>query len=157
MAYPIETIQQARETLRYFNDFHDGFIKKLTLISRDAFKADGSQVCTGTFDVEIEFAHYNYPQCPSPYDQTVAGRFVDVRDFCLDLTEMSFEWSIQSFEIEVAERPRVLSNSTEACFVAKLVRAVLDRTGNWLNQESSLFTFKHATFSEVQAIDHSSP
>ena len=155
MAYPIETIQQARETLQYFNDFHDGFITKLTLISRDTFEADGSQVCTGTFDVEIEFAHYNYTQCPSPYDQIIAARFVDVRGFSLDLTTMSFEWSIQSFEIEVAERGRVLSDSTEACFLVKLVRAVFDPNGGWQHHESNLFTFKQATFSEIQATDHS--
>ncbi|MGQ0603499.1 MAG: hypothetical protein ACT4QE_17605 [Anaerolineales bacterium] len=155
MIYQIETIQQARETLEYFNYFHDGFIKKLTLVSHDEFEADGSQVCTGTFDVEIEFAHYNYTKSQVPHNQIVAARFVDTCGFWLDLTKMSFEWSIQSFEIEVAERNRVLSDGTEPCFLVKLVRDVLDASRNWQKQESNLFTFKRAIFSEALATDHS--
>ena len=44
---------EAEALLEYFNGFHDGFIKQLTLISHDYFEARGIQVCSGRLDLDL--------------------------------------------------------------------------------------------------------
>ena len=51
--HSIESEQQAAEVLKYFHDFHDGFIKRIELVSLYSFHQEGpehpghSHVCTG--------------------------------------------------------------------------------------------------------------
>lgn len=40
--------------------FHDGFMKRIAIVSHDDIDEEYAQSCTGRFDVEIDFAHYNY-------------------------------------------------------------------------------------------------
>jgi hypothetical protein len=62
---------EAEAVLDYFNGFHDGFIKRLTLVSHDYFEARGTQVCSGRLDLELLIAHYNYRDGEPPADQVV--------------------------------------------------------------------------------------
>ena len=75
----VATPEQAEEVLEYFNGFHDGFIKRLSLVSYDYFEARGVQVCSGRLDLELEIAHYNYRNGEPPADQVVHARFTHVR------------------------------------------------------------------------------
>lgn len=58
----LKTEEGSRRILAHFNGFHDGFIHKLILRSRDSFKQGGSEVTdiehqlTGEFDVRIDMA-----------------------------------------------------------------------------------------------------
>ena len=65
----LKTINDAESILGYFNGFHDGFIKQLTLKSQDEFKAWGHQLCTGNLSLAIIFAHYNYGAGQRPHTQ----------------------------------------------------------------------------------------
>jgi hypothetical protein len=56
----ITNLSEAEAVLDYFNGFHDGFIKQLTLISHDRFKARGVQASSERLTLEITLAHYNY-------------------------------------------------------------------------------------------------
>jgi hypothetical protein len=49
----VATPEEAEAVLEYFNGFHDGFIKQLTLTSHDYFEARGTQVCSGRLDLEL--------------------------------------------------------------------------------------------------------
>jgi hypothetical protein len=56
----LKTAEEAAAILEYFNGFHDGFIKRLTLNSFDYFESRGVQACSGRLDLELVIAHYNY-------------------------------------------------------------------------------------------------
>ena len=56
----ITNLSEAEAVLDYFNGFHDGFIKQLTLISHDRFEARGVQASSERLTLEITLAHYNY-------------------------------------------------------------------------------------------------
>ena len=77
--------EEAEAVLDYFNGFHDGFIKRLTLISHDYFEARGVQVCSGHLDLEVEIAHYNYRDGEPPATQVVQARFTHVRHLHTDM------------------------------------------------------------------------
>src|SRR5215212_9758372 len=77
--------EEAEAVLDYFNGFHDGFIKRLTLISHDYFEARGVQVCSGLLDLELEIAHYNYRDGEPPADQLVQASFTHVRHLHTDM------------------------------------------------------------------------
>jgi len=61
-SFAVSSDATAAKALDYFNGFHDGFMKRIMFTSQDQIERDLSQACTGVFDVEIDFAHYNYPR-----------------------------------------------------------------------------------------------
>ena len=69
------TLNEALGLLDYFNGFHDGFIKRLSILSRDEFASRGEQHCWGELVLEVTFAHYNYQDGKRPHDQLVEARF----------------------------------------------------------------------------------
>ena len=42
------TLSEALGLLDYFNGFHDGFIKRLSILSRDEFVSRGSNIVRGS-------------------------------------------------------------------------------------------------------------
>src|SRR5918998_3756926 len=90
----VATPEEAEAVLEYFNGFHDGFIKRLTLVSHDYFEARGTQVCSGRLDLEVLIAHYNYRDGEPPPDQVVQARFTHVRHLHADMPSNAAEWSL---------------------------------------------------------------
>src|SRR5215470_11820292 len=100
----LNTIEDATAILEYFNYFHDGFIKRVSITSRDEFEKDKSQTCTGIFDIEIEIAHYNYGQGIPLYNQKIKGKFEKATDIQFDMRGVTIDWVIK--RIDIIERER---------------------------------------------------
>ena len=137
--------EQADEVLGYFNGFHDGFIRRLTLVSYDYFEARGVQVCSGRLDLELEIAHYNYRNGEPPADQLVHARFTHVRHLHADMPGNAAEWSLANVHFEHGTRPTV--RTEEPCFYARFLQYRLEG-GEWVLHEALGFSFREAGFRE---------
>lgn len=147
---------RASDLIERFNAFHDGFIKRLSLESRDRFSKVGPELhaigheVTGAFDAVVEFAHYNYGETLEPPQRVVRGRFEGVRDFRLDLRGWgASDWPIQYVAIEPARRDAG-EGGDEPCFRLSVTWSHLN--GNeWTHRTAELFTFRRARFDEFDA------
>ena len=146
----VSTIQEATDTLDYFNGFHDGFIKRLTLISHDEFLSRGEQKCSGEIEIEIIFAHYNYQRDARPHNQMIEARFEGVKDISMSFSGISYEWSIINLTITEAVRPREVGGE-EACLKAVLTQSRLNDEREWVLHEDISFTFRDCAFREIEA------
>jgi hypothetical protein len=147
-SFKLATIEDASRILEYFNYFHDGFIKRLNITSRDEMERDKSQLCTGIFDIDIDFAHYNYGRGGPPYNQIIRANFVSVRDLHIDLRDHAISWVVILFSILESERSYVYGRS-EKCFTADLSMTRLTESNEWAQIETRLFTFLEAIFIEL--------
>jgi hypothetical protein len=141
--FAVSSEETAADALDYFNGFHDGFMKRIVFTSQDRIDEDLSQTCTGMFDVEIDFAHYNYPRGAEPFhphDQIVRAQFRNVRDILADFSD------------------GFLGNTIITLYITQEKRALALRLGRhyYLEterrhelRESPLFTFTDATFVEL--------
>lgn len=151
MTNVLKTENDAKTILQFYNSFHDGFIKSICLKSNDHFKPNKDQICSGSFDVSIDFAHHNYNEGKPKYNQMIHADFKDVKDFILNAEGVKkYDWSINAIIIERSKR---ISENTkkcyESCFVFKVVHECLDAKSNeWNNVEKELFTFSEAKFKE---------
>lgn len=145
--YQLNTIEDALTILEYFNYFHDGFIKRIIITSRDEFETDKSQTCTGIFDIEIDFAHYNYGQGIPLYNQKIKAKFQKVTDICFDLREVTVDWVIN--RVDIIERKRTdYWRKTEDCLAVRLMRSKLSEGNEWELVEAEIFTFSEAIIIE---------
>ncbi len=149
MHYRVTTPDQAQAALEYFNGFHDGFIKRLTLVSHDYFETRGTQVCSGRLDLEITFAHYNYRDGEPPADQLIEARFSHLRDIQATLPGDEIGWALQNVHIEPATR-RTLQGE-EQCLQARFVQNRLEEGVRWVHAEALSFSFSEAEFRETRA------
>ena len=83
----IDSEDEAVKILDYFNGFHDGFIKKITLESNDYFSQDDmddimsrSQSVTEDIVLKLDIAHYNYGAGGPPVNRGVCLLFKDFYD-----------------------------------------------------------------------------
>jgi len=149
----LKTEEDSRRIVDRFNGFHDGFIHKLILRSRDAFEQEGTEVTdivhqlTGRFDVRLDIAHYNYDQGLQPHDRIVRCFFKNVQDFCLDLrSRKSYEWLIKNMEMTAVTRVQE-SGEPEAVFSLNILWSKpVDQS--WEVCKSQLLTFQEAEFEE---------
>jgi hypothetical protein len=142
----LRTPEEAAAILEYFNGFHDGFIKRLTLISHDYFEARGVQVCSGRLDLELEIAHYNYRDGEPPADQIVQARFTHVRHLHTDMPGNAAEWSLINVYFEPGTRQTVVTE--EPCFHARFLQNQLDQE-RWVHYQALRFSFREAAFREL--------
>jgi len=140
------TPEEAAAILAYFNGFHDGFIKQLTLNSYDYFERRGVQACSGRLDLEVVIAHYNYREGEPPADQLVHARFTQVRDLQVNMSGKAAEWTIMNVHFERGIRPSDLAE--EPCFYARLLQNRLDE-GRWVHYQALGFSFQEAEFYET--------
>lgn len=145
-AFPLRTAAEAESALAYFNAFHDGFIRTLTLRSHDAFEARGVHHVSGRLDLELLFAHYNYRQGEPPADQLVRARFDRVSGLRADLPFAHGEWSIDRVEIEAAPHPS--GGGTEGRLAARIVHHRLVN-GAWTTAEGLRFAFEEGEVEEL--------
>jgi len=141
----LRTPEEAAATLEYFNGFHDGFIKQLTLSSYDYFERRGVQACSGRLDLEVVIAHYNYRDGEPPADQLVHASFTHVRNLQVDMPGKAAEWTIMIVHFERGVRPSDLAE--EPCFYARLLQNRLDE-GRWVHYQALGFSFQEAEFYE---------
>ena len=145
-AFPLRTAAEAEAALDYFNAFHDGFIRTLTLRSHDAFEARGVHHVSGRLDLELLFAHYNYRRGQPPADQLVRARFERVSGLRADLPFAHGEWSIDRVEIEMD--PPVPGSGTERRLATRIVHHRLVN-GAWTTAEGLRFAFGEGEIEEV--------
>ena len=145
--------EEAAAALDYFNAFHDGFIKRLTLTSHDVIAADLSQVCTGLFDAQMDLAHYNYGDGAAPFrpaGQIVRATFHGVGDIVLDLRAGFIGNTISRFAVYPGRRERFTPVGVEPCLMLRLARNFyLKESDRWELRESDVFSFASATFEEL--------
>ena len=141
----LKTAEEAAAILEYFNGFHDGFIKRLTLNSFDYFESRGVQACSGRLDLELVMAHYNYRNGEPPANQVVNARFTHVRDLRADVPGRAAEWAIMNVHIEPGVRLSDLAE--EPCFYARLLHNRLEED-RWVHRQTLGFTFRDAEFHE---------
>lgn len=139
------TPEEAAAILEYFNGFHDGFIKQLTLSSYDYFERRGVQACSGRLDLELVIAHYNYREGEPPADQLVHARFKQVRDLQVEMPGKAAECTIMNVYFERGVRTSDLAE--EPCFYARLLQNRLDED-RWVHYRALGFSFQEADFDE---------
>ena len=113
---------------------------------------DHGQSCTGLFDVEIEFAHYNYADGEAPfhpYDQIVHGLFRDVQDVFCDFREGFLGNTILSLSVVPVNRRKGGTTDVETALGLQLARNYYqEHYRRYELRQSQLFTFTEATFRE---------
>ena len=144
----LATPEEAEAILDYFNGFHDGFIKQLTLNSHDYFERRGVQACSGRLDLDLVIAHYNYRNGEPPANQVIHAHFSHVRNLHADMPGGAAEWSIMNVYFERGVRPTV--RVEEPCFYARLLQNRLHQ-GQWVHYLALGFSFREAEFYESRA------
>ena len=143
-AMRVTTAAEAAGIVAYFNAFHDGFIRRLTLVSHDVHASRDVHVTTGRLDLEVVFAHCNYREGAPPPDQIVEARFEQVAALAVAFTGQPADWPILS--LEVGPAPDAAGGAT---FLAQLVQPRLVDNRRWEHAEALTFRFASATFREV--------
>jgi hypothetical protein len=148
----VRTAEEGRAALEYFNAFHDGFVKDLSIHSHDVFERRGVQTCLGLLDVEFLIAHYNYQQDTRPHDQLVRATFHEVTDLAITVSGLPYEWSIQYMAIAPATRCLDgIQVRRTPCLELILVQSRLNASREWDLHEDVRFRFDRAEFEELQA------
>jgi hypothetical protein len=150
--FEVSSVDEAREVLDYFNGFHDGFMKRIAIVSQDDIDEEYAQSCSGRFDVEIDFAHYNYRfDDRPPHDQIVRAVFRDVQDLFCDFSEGYVGNTIQCLYVHAANRRQGGTTTVEPAMVLSLERSfLLEQHRRWESRRTDFFSFSAATFSELR-------
>jgi hypothetical protein len=142
----VSSVDEAREVLDYFNGFHDGFMKRIAIVSHDDIDEEYAQSCTGRFDVEIDFAHYNYRFD----DRIIRAGFRDVQDIFCDFSEGYVGSTILGLYVNAANRRQGGTTTVEPAMALSLERSfLLEQHRRWENRRMQFFTFSTATFHEL--------
>jgi hypothetical protein len=141
-------VEQAAEALEYFNGFHDGFIRRFSLISHDTFEDRDTHVTTGLLDLEILFAHSNYRSGLPPFDQLVQARFFQVRGLLLNFTGQPADWPITNVRVGL-EAPT--TTATPPRLRARLIQPRLIDNSQWQHVEALTFSFHSGELFETTA------
>lgn len=152
-SFAISCEAEAARALEYFNGFHDGFIKRMLFVSQDRIDEDLSQTCSGVFDVEIDFAHYNYAAGAEPFhphNQLVRGQFRNVQDVFAEFRNEYSGNTIIRLSIAAGNRRRGGQTGEEPCLELHLGRHyLLEAERRYEFRETRMFTFTDATFAEL--------
>ena len=140
----IRSADDARSIDERFNGFHDGFISRFSVVSHDRFiiatnNAISHQV-TGRFDIEIDFAHYNYGEGLQPADRVIQARFKNAAEIHVDLrTRGPDTWPIIALEFVPRDNRRF-----DAAF---MWHRLVDQ--EWSTEQAIWFSFESAIFEEI--------
>jgi hypothetical protein len=153
VGFEIQTAEEATAALEFFNALHDGFMKRIVITSRDEMTDDPGQTCSGVFDVEIDFAHYNYRAhgVPlQPHTRIIRASFEGVQDVSLDLNQGFIGNSISFIEVAAGQRVRGGTTSQEPCLELRLGRQYfIEAERRWEPHEARLFSFTRAVVRET--------
>lgn len=151
-SFVVTSTAEGRRALDQFNAFHDGFIQRIEIVSRDRFEEIGVQTANGIYDVTIEFAHYNYPDGQEPFhpvDQIIEATFSDVEDVYIDLAREYLGSAITALYIEADQRRRDLRPDPEDCLALLWGRQrYVEEDRRYDFRKDRLFTFYEAVLRE---------
>jgi hypothetical protein len=148
MRFEVTTEAQARDAVEYFNAFHDGFVRRLAVVSHDVFESRGVHASSRAPDLELLLAHYNYQRDERPIDQLVRATFLEVTELTVVVSGLGYETAIKWLAVEAGERVRE-ARTTEPCLRATLVLPQLGAGNAWEERDAVAFAFARATFEEV--------
>lgn len=138
MHFLITNIADAKKALEHFNGFHDGFFKRMEIVSRQTLTPEGHVSCSAVFDLVLEIAHHNYGPRRAPFNRMVRCVFQEVQGICLDFKEAGeCAWSIDALDIREAGE----------AMLCMLQRPHLQGRV-WVTRQHDLFQFRSAEFSE---------
>lgn len=143
-AFDVTTPDDAARVVEFFNAFHDGFIRRFTLVSHDRHESRDVHVTTGRLDLELVFAHYNYDAGRPGPDQLIEARFTGIRDLAVAFTGQPADWPILSLQLEPAP-----ASAADGAMLARLIQPRLVEGRRWERAEALSFRFGSATFREV--------
>ena len=147
MTRVVTSLDEATAVLDYFNGFHDGFIKKLSIYSHDSFEELHVQSASQRLDLKIIFAHHNYQNGSRPAGQVVTAQFHAVMGLSIVFSGLLYEWSV--YELFIGATNRILEdNRSEPCLSAVLLQNRLTDNREWQRHADVTFTFSHAEFDE---------
>jgi hypothetical protein len=136
--FVIASMQDAKQALEYFNDFHDGFIKRIEIVSRQAVAQEGGWIGSHQFDASLKIAHYNYDDGRQPRNREVAFSFRNVCQICMDFRDLNeASWNIHALEVR----------DTAGMLSLVLHRDHYDSRA-WIMRQHVLFQFETAGLSE---------
>jgi hypothetical protein len=140
----LKTPEEAAAILEYFNGFHDGFIKQLTLNSYGYFERWGCRPARGVWT--SSWRSRTTTTATGNLRRTRSStRFTHVRDLQADMPGRAAEWRIMNVHIEPGVRPSDLAE--EPCFYARLLQNRLDE-GQWVHHKALGFPEREAEFYE---------
>lgn len=160
-SFKLSSAEEGASILNHFNGFHDGFIRRMIVESQDRINPDLSQTCTGVFDVQIDFAHYNYPAGGDGfhlYNQIVRASFRNVQDLSCEFGEGFLGNTILNLSVAPVNRVKGGGTATEPCLCLRLTRHFYQAGDRRYElRESQLFTFTDAVFVELDPASGTSP
>lgn len=149
----IEDEESAASILYHFNDFHDGFIKRVEIMSNDYFEQrdmsdimSRSHIVTSKVELQIDIAHYNYGAGGPPFNRHVCLHFTEFYDLNLNIgISNRTDWIINEINMNKVSRPL----DTDPAYAMRLFdftmkRSVYDQETGWVQVEESLFKFANA-------------
>lgn len=151
--YVIDSKESANIFLNYFHDFHDGFIKRITLESNDYFSQENkvdimsrSQTVTEEIMLKLDIAHYNYGSLDVPVNRGICVLFKEFYDVNLVIKRsQKTDWGIHEIKINSISRPLDTDpNFSIKLFDFRWVKPVYDQETGWHYIENSLFKFSEA-------------
>jgi hypothetical protein len=150
--FGVSSAEEGELALDHFNGFHDGFVRRIEIVSRDRFEEIGVQTADGVYDVTVDFAHYNFRDGDGPFhpvDQVVEARFSDVEDIHVDLAREYLGSPIMALYIETEQRRRDLLPDREDCLALLWGRQrYVEEERRYEFRKERLFTFSRAVFRE---------
>lgn len=143
---------EGRRILDYFNAFHDGFIRRIEIVSRDRFEEIGVQTANGIYDVTLELAHYNYRDGQKPFhpvDQIIEATFNAGEDIYIDLAREYLGSPNTALYIEADQRRRDLLPDAEDCLALLWGRQrYVENERRYEFRKNRRFTFSEAALRE---------
>jgi len=149
----IDSEESANRFLAYFHDFHDGFIKRITLESNDYFSQKNKDdimsitlTVTEEIVLKIDIAHYNYGSINTPVNRGVCLLFKEFYDLnCQVDKSQKTDWCINEIKINSISRPLDTdSNFSIKLFDFRWIKPVYDPDTGWHYIENSLLKFSEA-------------
>ncbi len=145
----ISSIQEAKPVLEYFKGFHDGFVRRFTVLSH-AHNQNKPRPGSGGEEVDLEIA-IDRPGNPTegrPRQQIVVARFYRVRGLSTSVGGLSCESSLDG--LSMTEASRTAENGTrEPCLRAALTQPRPPDGRERKKQKGLVFTFRSAEFTEI--------
>lgn len=149
----IDFEESASRFLTYFHDFHDGFIKRISLESNDYYsQKDENDIMSRSLTIteeimlKIDIAHYNYGAGTHPINRGICLLFKEFYDLNLIIERsQKTDWGISQVKINSSSRPL----ATDPNYSIKLLdfrweKPVYNQDTGWYYIENSLLKFSEA-------------
>lgn len=148
MQREVNSAADAESVLEHFNAFHDGFLKRISIISDGEFEAIGIQNLADGLTLELLIAHYNYQNGTVPHDRLISAVFFGVTAVDISFTGRGHEWTINHLGLTPSQR-EAGARFGSACLEARIVQHHLSDARQWVLKNDMVFLFEKAVFREL--------